>query len=163
MFTAEGLLAFHGWTQTCYRVLFEHAAKLTPTAFTRPLDGFGFPTVREQLLHIATCENFWVTRAAGWEYVKWDYDSFGDADAIWAAYQPVAARTREWISSLTPEELLTPRTLLLPGDYSAQVAPAPMLHHVLTHGFHHKGQVVAMCRLLGYPAPETDLDMVFLD
>jgi len=35
-------------------------------------------------------------------------------------------------------------------------SPAFILHHVLTHAFHHKGQVVAMCRLLGHPAPDTD-------
>ncbi len=163
MFTTEGLLAFHGWTQMCYRVLFEHTAQLSPEEFSRPLEGFGFPSVREQLMHIAICENYWVTRAQGLEYVRWDDTGLVNGPAIWAAYQPVALRTREWIGGMSPEELLTPRTLLLPGDFSAQVAPAPMLHHVLTHGFHHKGQVVAMCRILGHPAPETDLDMVFLD
>jgi len=35
--------------------------------------------------------------------------------------------------------------------------PAHVIHHVLTHAFHHKGQIVSMCRMLGYPAPETDL------
>jgi uncharacterized damage-inducible protein DinB len=32
------------------------------------------------------------------------------------------------------------------------------LHHLLTHTFHHKGQIVAMCRVLGHPAPDTDLN-----
>ena len=35
--------------------------------------------------------------------------------------------------------------------------PAFILLHVITHGFHHKGQIVAMLRLLGYPAPDTDM------
>ncbi|WP_125488078.1 DinB family protein [Edaphobacter aggregans] len=37
-------------------------------------------------------------------------------------------------------------------------APALILHHVLTHAFHHKGQIVAMCRALVQPAPDTDLN-----
>jgi len=32
--------------------------------------------------------------------------------------------------------------------------------HVITHAFHHKGQIVAMLRILGYPAPDTDLQQV---
>jgi uncharacterized damage-inducible protein DinB len=36
-------------------------------------------------------------------------------------------------------------------------SPAFILLHVITHTFHHKGQVVAMLRMLGYPAPDTDL------
>ncbi len=35
--------------------------------------------------------------------------------------------------------------------------PRWLFTHTVTHEFHHKGQVVAMGRLLGYPPPETDL------
>jgi uncharacterized damage-inducible protein DinB len=162
MFSKEGVLAFHGWTQVSYGILFRHAALLPHEAFVRSLDGFGFPTVRDQLLHIAICEDFWVTIANGREFIEWDHQSFHDAPAIFTAYQPVAARTREWISGMTTEELLQPRKVLFSEGNSALVAPAPMLHHVLTHGYHHKGQIVAMCRILGYPAPETDLDKAIL-
>ncbi|PYV64939.1 MAG: hypothetical protein DMG97_33515 [Acidobacteria bacterium] len=34
------------------------------------------------------------------------------------------------------------------------------LSHVLMHAFHHKGQVVTTLRVLGYPAPDTDLQQV---
>jgi uncharacterized damage-inducible protein DinB len=45
-----------------------------------------------------------------------------------------------------------------PNDWSGPLrTPAFILHHVITHAFHHKGQVVAMFRLLGRPAPDTDL------
>ncbi|MGB8537818.1 MAG: hypothetical protein WCD57_15465 [Acidobacteriaceae bacterium] len=26
------------------------------------------------------------------------------------------------------------------------------------HAFHHKGQIVSMCSILGHPAPDTDLN-----
>jgi uncharacterized damage-inducible protein DinB len=35
--------------------------------------------------------------------------------------------------------------------------PAFILCHIITHAFHHKGQVVAMFRLAGQPAGDTDL------
>jgi uncharacterized damage-inducible protein DinB len=158
MFTLEGLLAFHTWTQHSYRLLYEHAAGLTAAQLLQPLDGFGFATVRDQLVHIAMCEDAWVSRAKGLEFKRWDYTGFTDARAIYAAYEPAAQRTRDWLASLTPEELMTPRPIMFSPTEGITIAPAPMLHHILTHGYHHKGQVVAMCRLLGHPAPETDLD-----
>jgi uncharacterized damage-inducible protein DinB len=36
-------------------------------------------------------------------------------------------------------------------------SPAFIVLHVITHAFHHKGQIVAMLRIQGYPAPDTDL------
>jgi uncharacterized damage-inducible protein DinB len=51
--------------------------------------------------------------------------------------RPLKERPREWVGELK--------------------SPVFILLHVLTHTFHHKGQVVAMLRTLGYPAPDTDL------
>jgi uncharacterized damage-inducible protein DinB len=39
--------------------------------------------------------------------------------------------------------------------------PLQVFTHVLTHEFHHKGQVMSMCRLLGYPPPDTDVSNFF--
>ena len=50
------------------------------------------------------------------------------------------------------------RTCAPPDDWSGPLrTPAFILNHVITHAFHHKGQVVAMFRLLGRPASDTDL------
>jgi uncharacterized damage-inducible protein DinB len=48
--------------------------------------------------------------------------------------------------------------LRFPDGDTAVRTPALILHHLLTHAFHHKGQTVAMCRILGHPAPDTDLN-----
>jgi hypothetical protein len=39
-------------------------------------------------------------------------------------------------------------------------SPVFIVLHVKTHTFHHKVQIVAMLRILGYPAPDTDLQEV---
>jgi uncharacterized damage-inducible protein DinB len=45
-----------------------------------------------------------------------------------------------------------------PVDWGGELrSPAFIVLHVITHAFHHKGQIVAMLRILGYPAPDTDL------
>lgn len=39
--------------------------------------------------------------------------------------------------------------------------PAELFTHVITHEAHHKGQIVNMCRVLGYIPPETDVSLFF--
>jgi len=157
MFTSESLLQFYDWAQHGYNVLFDHAATLSPEELHRELPGFGFPTVCLQLAHIAGAEQFWFSRLRGDDSPDLDEDALKSVAAIRAAYGPVQERTREFIGSLSPAELTAPRRIDF-GDGSGIMPPAGVLCHVLTHGYHHKGQVVAMCRLLGHPAPETDLD-----
>ena len=70
------------------------------------------------------------------------------------------AATRTFLEALTAPELLEPRHIEFSAGGSIEISPARMLLHVVTHGFHHKGQAAAICRLLGYPTPETDLDSV---
>ncbi len=69
----------------------------------------------------------------------------------------VSQSTYAYLSTLTNQQLNADAELhFSDGDVSVRT-PALVLHHVLTHAFHHKGQIVAMCRALGHPAPDTDL------
>jgi uncharacterized damage-inducible protein DinB len=84
-----------------------------------------------------------------------DYATVADARRL---QQEFTARTSAYLSELTDTALNTDTELRFPdGDIDIRT-PALILHHVLTHAFHHKGQIVAMCRLLDHPAPDTDLN-----
>lgn len=37
------------------------------------------------------------------------------------------------------------------------LSPLQLFTHVITHEFHHKGQILSMCRILGYIPPDTDI------
>jgi uncharacterized damage-inducible protein DinB len=74
-----------------------------------------------------------------------------------AFQRDIMANTLAYLSGLTDEQLNTEAELHFPDGDVATRTPALILHHMLTHAFHHKGQIVAMCRVLGHPAPDTDL------
>jgi uncharacterized damage-inducible protein DinB len=92
---------------------------------------------------------------AGW-YEK-DCPTMAD---LLAAKNRIRTATQAYVSGLTEAQLnmtLTDR----PVDWGGELrSPGFILLHVITHAFHHKGQVVAMLRILGYPAPDTDLQPV---
>lgn len=77
-----------------------------------------------------------------------------------AAKLRIRDATQSYLADLTEGHLNT--TLATrPVDWGGELrSPAFILLHVITHAFHHKGQVVAMLRIVGYPAPDTDLQRV---
>ncbi|MCC8423643.1 DinB family protein [Mucilaginibacter sp. UR6-11] len=52
----------------------------------------------------------------------------------------------------------SPITQSLPHlDHIITVTPLQLYTHVITHEFHHKGQILTMSRLLGYTPADTDV------
>ena len=80
--------------------------------------------------------------------------------ALFAAKHRIREGTLAYLGSLTEDQLNTTLNER-PADWGGELkSPAFILLHVITHAFHHKGQVVAMLRIVGYPAPDTDLQPV---
>ena len=80
--------------------------------------------------------------------------------ALQAAKEPIRRATRSYLDNLTEEQLNATLAECPAGWAGEPRSPAFILLHVITHAFHHKGQILAMLRILGYPAPDTDLQPV---
>jgi uncharacterized damage-inducible protein DinB len=157
MFTKDGILALHGWTHECLDLVYTHAATLRPEQFVGEIPGFGRASVRDQLLHIIACESWWVHGLQNLKRTRWSGADFPTVVSLQEAKRRVMEETIAYLERL-PDDQLNRELTHRPDDWDWPLrSPAFILHHVLTHAFHHKGQVVAMFRLLGHPAPDTDL------
>ena len=158
MFTVDGIRKLHGWTHACVNLVLDHLDTIPLEDYGKQVAGFGFGTLREQTIHIFNCEGFWIHLLEGQRYdgAKAE-ECVGVADAR-ALQREVSARTHAYLSRLTDQQLNTNVELHFPDRDMRVRTPALVLHHMLTHAFHHKGQIVAMCRLLGHPARDTDLN-----
>jgi uncharacterized damage-inducible protein DinB len=158
LFTLAGIGKLHSWTHASLALVLDHLSTLPAGAYTRELPGFGFPNLRAQVVHVFNCELFWIHALQSDPFTDRnpaDLPAVSDAKEL---QHQVMARTLAYLSRLTEEELNTNTKLHFSDGEIAIRTPALVLHHLLTHGFHHKGQIVAMCRLLGHPAPDTDLN-----
>jgi uncharacterized damage-inducible protein DinB len=158
MFTLEGIRTFHTWTHASLKVLFDHLALLPPGAYAKEIPGFGYASIHAQVIHLLGCESRWVRRLqvktiGDWDPARWP--SIRDARLL---QREVAVQTLSYLSGITQHQLNADTILHFPDGDTATRTPALVLHHVFTHTFHHKGQIVAMCRILGHPAPDTDLN-----
>lgn len=158
MFTVEGGLQLRRWAQNSLELMFDHVGTLPWDKLLVPLEGFGFQTLRSQLAHLTGAEAFWMHLLLNRPWPGWLYHDAPDFVTLRISCEESYALTREYLQSITDAELQQSRELVFPGGGRGSFTPALVVHHVVTHAFHHKGQVVAMCRLLGHPAPETDLD-----
>jgi len=158
VFTLDGVRKFHGWTHASLNLLLDHLSTINAGDYEKELPGFGFSTLQKQVIHVFNCEGFWIHTLQGLRYVDRGPDECPDVAAARLLKQQVSGWTQEYLSSLTNQELNAGVELHFPDGDHAVRTPALVLHHVLTHAFHHKGQIVAMCRQLGRPAPDTDLN-----
>jgi len=158
MFTLDGLRKLHGWTHASLNLLLNHLSTMPEADYVKRVSGFGFPTLREQTIHIFNCEGFWVHILQGLPYANRTVEDCPILANASLLQMDVSQSTHAYLSTLTNQQLNADTTLHFSDGDVAVRTPALVLHHVLTHAFHHKGQIVAMCRALGYPAPDTDLN-----
>lgn len=158
MFTLPGIRQFHGWTHASLGLLLDHLSTIPATAYVKEVPGFGFPTIRAQMIHLLKCEGFWIHTLQALPFDDQDPAHWPTVSDARRLQSEVSMRTLNYLSSLSEERLVASTELHFPDGDIAVRTPALILHHVLTHAFHHKGQIVSMCRILGYPAPDTDLN-----
>jgi uncharacterized damage-inducible protein DinB len=159
MFTRDGLLRYHELAHEGLRKLLDHVQTLEQAKFRQPMEGFACPSVRAQLVHLLDCEYSWVLgiQGKGDTPYNWEHADDLQTPADLAAHREwVEGQTRAWLEGETDEALNQPRNVTEMGKTYAGL-PAEMVLHLMTHAYHHKGQTVAMCRLLGHPAPMTDM------
>ena len=155
VFSKEAVRSLHAWAHESLNVLFAHAATLPYDDLVRPLDGFGYSSVRDQLVHICFVEELWVRQLQGIAVREWT-GQFDSVAAITQEKERVVRETANYLERLSENGLNTPVRPAAGWSGPAR-SPAFIIQHIVTHAFHHKGQVVAMCRILGFPATDTDL------
>lgn len=81
-----------------------------------------------------------------------------DLVAMEAFRHRTAAVTRGYLSVASEVELNSSRLMISDPGVTRLLRPADVVMRVVTHIFNHQGQVLAMCRTMGRPNEERDLD-----
>lgn len=156
MYTADALADIHERTHRSLAKLMVHCGAMAPPEIDRPLEGFGYPTIRLQFHHVIGAERYWLGVIRGRVDAELDDEAYPTVATLSAFREEVAAATRAYLRDATSEELNTSRRMLTWGGREQELAPARIVMRTQTHIYQHQGQVVAMCRLLGSPAAGMD-------
>lgn len=126
------------------------------TSASRP--DFAFGSLDGIYAHVADCYLWWVgTVGLGREPVA--PVAGGSVRALREAFATVDAAVDEALATFA--DLDAPLPWTAPGGHHEVLSRRWLLLHPITHEFHHKGQALALARVLGHPHPGVpDADLV---
>ncbi|GGQ94233.1 DinB family protein [Deinococcus ruber] len=154
----DDLRGFYRLVQGSRERVFAWAESLPPQVYTAEHPEFAYGSLRNIQAHIADCCLSWVgVRGLGMAENDVPSDSLRDVSAMRERFQQVdgvLGRAFDSFSALDePLEIQWRQGTL-------SVTRRWLLLHPITHEFHHKGQMLALGRVLGHPyppGPDTDL------
>jgi uncharacterized damage-inducible protein DinB len=158
MYNRAALLDIHARAHESLRRLIVFCGALTEDELRRPLNGFGFPTLLRQLEHTIGAEVYWQTVVIRGYTEEATLPPLRDVAAIEAFRQQTASTTRSYLERAGEAELNSPRVMISDPGETRLLRPADVIMRVVTHIFNHQGQILAMCRAMGKPNDEIDLD-----
>ncbi|QHS56379.1 hypothetical protein GWR56_12835 [Mucilaginibacter sp. 14171R-50] len=137
--------------------LFDYCETIKPAHLLTPLPSFNNESMVSQLMHVANCYLFWLANSV----LQQQRPYFGEEEhrdlrAVRNAYQQVDLITNDFLHAFkdSPEQQMF---ITRPDGNTLTRSPFEVFTHVITHEFHHKGQVINMSRQLGYTPVDTDI------
>jgi uncharacterized damage-inducible protein DinB len=113
-------------------------------------------SIRNLLVHIANTYEFWIGRTAlKKEFEFTPYESVNNMDEVGALFESVDLLVYEFLARLENGNQMEVSYEI--SGKRGNVAPFTVFSHVITHEYHHKGQILSMSRHLGYIPVDTDI------
>lgn len=146
----------YAFVQFSRQVLLDYCKTIMPEDFLTENSNFGRGSIRNLLVHIGTTYEFWLGKhALPQEITFTEYSSGTSAEEAEAYFASIDTLVEEFIrvyADSYSEEMeihLGPKTIT--------ASPLKIFTHVITHEFHHKGQILSLSRHLGYVPVDTDV------
>ena len=137
------------------RRLLDYCGTLSEAHLVEELPGFGFSSVRDLLVHINNTYRTWLSRALQQSFVSTSPELLGSLAAIQAEFNKTDVLMESFIGWVRKER---PVSFAVERNGQEQLlTPMALFTHVITHEFHHKGQLLTMSRQLGYLPVDTDV------
>ena len=155
------LIDYHERTHRSLSGLIKHCGSLDSEQLNRELPGFGYPTVRLQLHHPLGAERYWFGVLQGRIDVQDDADQFTTCESLEEFRRNVFANSQKYLQSVDDDQLESARSMMTWQNKEKILKPTHIIMRVLTHTYHHQGQIMAMCRLMEKPV-EPGLDFPIL-
>ena len=158
MYDGQSLQDIHRRAHESLRGLIAFCGVLAAEELRRPLAGFGFPTIMRQLEHAIGAEVYWQTVVTKGYTEEAQMPALPDLVAMEEFRLQTAAITRGYLAGASDAELNFARPMVSDPGETRVLRPADVIMRIVTHMFNHQGQVLAMCRTMGRPNEERDLD-----
>jgi uncharacterized damage-inducible protein DinB len=148
-------------TQAAREAMLTFVERAVGDKITSPIPALTNKSIRDLLVHSAAVYLHWIDHFVFRQPKPViEEEDFGNMRDIRNLYKQADERMNAFF--LRYENNLEERIIGDPGEWDLLGATAlEVFTHVITHEFHHKGQVLLMCRHLGHVPPDTDVSIAF--
>lgn len=144
------------FVQGSRNVLFEYCKTVSPEDFINQNTSFGRGgSMRNLLVHIANTYEYWIANLALKNDPKYaEYGNNLTIQDVILLFDEVDIFMEEFISKMdcSDQEIVYE----IQGNKNS-ASPLKLFSHVITHEYHHKGQILTLSRHLGYIPVDTDI------
>ena len=139
------------------KVLIDYCQTISPEDILNENSLFGRGgSIRNLLVHIANTYEFWIGKCAlNKSIIFTTYDSKQSISEIIDLFNCVDIIMFEFIELLEKPEINQINYEI--NGIKSSTSPFKLFTHVITHEFHHKGQILSLSRHLGYTPIDTDI------
>ncbi len=153
----KALMAQYQLVVSARHVLFAYCHSMQPADMLKPIPQFNNSSINSLLVHNANTYVHWLIKVAA----QRQFDFFEDKDISITAIEKIYAIVDQTVADFLlqfEETLDVAIPFSIPGKgFQLTLSPLQLFTHVITHEFHHKGQILTMSRTLGYTPIDTDI------
>jgi uncharacterized damage-inducible protein DinB len=138
-------------------VVLNYCSTIKHEDLTKKNENFNKASMMYLLVHIANTYLFWLRSfAAGEQFEYFKEAGVKDVEGLKAAFEEVNKTVENFLDKYDdPGIQIEGEIFWLKKNMTYTVLE--LFTHVITHEFHHKGQIMSMSRMLGYTPPDADV------
>jgi uncharacterized damage-inducible protein DinB len=141
------------YNETVRHRYFETFAILSWREFIKNREA-SFHSIRNIFVHTLGAIDYWLDILQKQNYhSKKDYDKYRDLDEVKEYMKHIEKRTREYLKSLTAEELSKTCTVRDDDNRNIKITAEDVLIHVFEEEVHHRGELNALLWQMGIDPP----------
>jgi uncharacterized damage-inducible protein DinB len=154
----EALLLQYEWVVDSRKALLDFCAELPATHFTGEVATFAGSSMRNLLVHVSDTYTHWLGNFALKRSIPFTKtNSIPEVGDVRLLFGKTDALVKDFLEHFQ-NSLRNPISGILPGkDRRVETIPFMLFTHVITHEFHHKGQILSMSRHWGHIPIDTDI------
>lgn len=135
--------------------LFEYCKTISPNHFVDQNTSFGRGgSMRNLMVHIGNTYQYWIGNLSLTKSISYTpYEAIVNVQQVVALFDSVDKLMDEFMSNMDSKKEIE---FEIKG-VKHLANPLKLFSHVITHEYHHKGQILSLSRHLGYIPADTDI------
>jgi uncharacterized damage-inducible protein DinB len=138
------------------QALLGYCERISEKDFVAENSSFGRGSIRNLLVHIGNIYEFWIGKHA--LNLEMNFTVYDSVKSLWETrifFLNVDSLMNRFIVGYSGKQLEDLKFEI--DDREVTANPFKLFTHVITHEFHHKGQILSLSRHLGYIPIDTDV------